>query len=409
MKYFKNTELAKLYNVSEKSVRNWVQAAQEGKLELQLYTSNGKTYIANTPLNAMAIEGVVAKGRKYKNTRAFKVVTPTEKFYELCTPKQIYDLIANIDIHREIPHQYSYLDGGAVHWDQYAHKLLNEKTPNSVTNTIELLDVSEPYIDSILAGNERVNIIDIGPGNCLPIKDMLASLHKNGKLNRYIGLDVSPEMLEIARQNIEAWYNHEIDYEDSIRDINYDRFEDLVISSSFRKDNTVIPNLILFFGGTISNLRDPDQALRIINNSMGKNDIFMLSRKLDTAATRRFFDFSAGPKEAITLDMKEKNMLDLMGIDDSLYEVEQFFDEQKMARIMQIRFKVDLTINFQLEGNKRNIDILKGETLLLWRSDHKSLLETVGQLNQNGFDVIQATKSRDQQYALFIAKLKTVS
>ena len=65
MKYFKNTELAKLYNVSEKSVRNWIEATKKGKLQLQLYEGGSKAYIANTTKNTLMLEDLVEKGKKY--------------------------------------------------------------------------------------------------------------------------------------------------------------------------------------------------------------------------------------------------------------------------------------------------------------------------------------------------------
>ena len=69
LKYFKNTELAKIYNVSEKSVRNWIQAARSGKLDLQLYEHNGRLAIANITKNTETIKKLAENGKKYKNSR----------------------------------------------------------------------------------------------------------------------------------------------------------------------------------------------------------------------------------------------------------------------------------------------------------------------------------------------------
>jgi len=135
MKYFKNTELAKLYNVSEKTVRNWVQAAAEGKLDLRLHTENDKQYVANLSHNTSLIEELAKKGKKYKNSRGFKTIKPTAEFYKLYDPKQIMDIIANLDIYKEIPLQYSYFNSGAKRWDAYTQNLAKQDTPNSLRNT----------------------------------------------------------------------------------------------------------------------------------------------------------------------------------------------------------------------------------------------------------------------------------
>lgn len=402
MKYFKNTELAKLYNVSEKSVRNWIQAAKEGKLELTLHTENGKAAIANTPKNTLIVEELIARGKKYRNSRAFKTATPLQRLYEVCTPRQVYDLVSSIDIHREIPHQYSYLNGGASHWDKYAHKLFREKTPNSVTNTIELLDLNDQYILKLCRNASKINVVDLGVGNCLPVRGMLERLVATGRFNRYIAIDTSIDMLNIAQKNIAQWFS-DIHFEGHVRDISYDRFDDLIIPDTFTDDSESIINLVFFFGGTVSNLRDPAQTLRTIQNSMGKDDVFLMSRKMDTDATRRFFDFTL---DDVGHDMKERYMLDMMGVDSSYYDIEQFFDVEARSRIMQARLKVDLALKFSNGEKKRTIELHKGEGITIWRSDHKTLQETMEQLDLSGYETLQASKSIDHQYSLFVCKAR---
>lgn len=407
MKYFRNTELAKLYGVSEKSVRNWIQAAQTEKIDLQLYEHNSKWFVANTSKNTAVIEELVAKGKKYKNTRSVKHVVPSSELYKICDEKQLYNLISELDIHREIPHQYSYLSQGADHWDKYTYKLLGEKLPNSLTNTIRLLDLSEEYLRSLVQNYSGINIIDLGVGNCLPVRKLLTNLKDMHLLKRYVGIDTSPDMLAIAEANINTWFGRSVNFESNLRDISYDRFGDLVVADSFDNHRDHVANIVLFLGGTISNLRDPDQALLTIKNSMGRNDMLIITRKLDTPESRRFFDFTVTEEQELSL--KERYMLDLLGIEQAFYSVEQFFDKSTMSRKIQVRLRVDLTIKFTLNGKTRIVSISKGDSILLWRSDHQTLDETVQQLDRTGFEVLQAAKSPDRQYSLYISRIKTAA
>src|SRR6266516_4345302 len=105
MKYFKNTELAKLYKVSEKSVRNWIEAAAAGNIDLELYKVGNKHHVANTLKNNSVIEQLVQKGKKYKNTRGFRAVSPKKEFYETYNKEQILDIIYGLTVHKEIPLQ----------------------------------------------------------------------------------------------------------------------------------------------------------------------------------------------------------------------------------------------------------------------------------------------------------------
>jgi uncharacterized SAM-dependent methyltransferase len=401
VKYFKNTELAKLYNISEKSVRNWIDATEAGKLDLQLHEEKGRLYIANSSKNTSAIEKLVEKGKKYKNTRGFKTIKPSKKFYDLYSPKQILDIMSNIDIYREVPLQYTYFNSGARRWDAYTHYLLEQDAPNSLTSTIELLDINLGYLDRLLQGYTKVNIIDLGVGNALPVHNLLAHFLEQGRLNRYIGIDISKEMLKIAEDNIGYWFEGNVKFEGYIRDIVYERFDDLLVAEAFANDAESTVNLVLFLGGTINNFREPNQALATIHASMGKKDFLLFSKKLDTEKSRRYFEQTLSGEPAREL------VLELMNIDKSFYTLEQYFDEQKMARELQARLNVALSIEFELDGRKRTLELNKGASLLLWRAWHQTAMDTIRQFNQDGFEMLHASRSKDQDYLLHISKLKT--
>jgi uncharacterized SAM-dependent methyltransferase len=401
MKYFKNTELAKLYNVSEKSVRNWIDAAQAGKLGLQLYDEKGKLYIANLTKNTQLIEDLVAKGKKYKNSRGFKVVRPQAKFYELYSPKQVIDIISNLDIYKESPVQYTYFNGGASRWDSYTKHLLEEDASNALSNTVDLLDINAAYIDELLEGYDSVNIIDLGVGNALPVRNFLDRFLQKGTLKRYIGIDISKELLEIAEQNVHTWFDGKVKFEGYVRDIVYDRFDDLLATDSFGENARSTVNLVLFLGGTLSNFRDPDHALSTIHDSMGKHDLLFFTKKLDTERARRFFELAAPGNQAIEL------VLEVLNINKDFYTLEPIFDEQKRERELFARLKVAISIEFELNNQKRVIELNKGDGILLWRARHQNLLEIIEQFAKNDFELIQATRSKDQTYVLTVSKINT--
>jgi uncharacterized SAM-dependent methyltransferase len=406
VKYFKNTELAKLYNVSEKSVRNWIEAAQTGKLDLQLHEEKGKFFVANISKNTKLIEALVTKGKKYRNTRGHKTIKPTNEFYELYAPRQISDIITNIDIYREIPYQYNYFGTGAEHWDRYAQRLVSENIPSNLTSTIHLLEKNASYLDEVLQGYKRVNVIDVGVGNALPAIPLLTRLHKQGILGRYIAVDISQDMLDIAEKNVRAQFGDQIRFESHMLDMMYDRFDDLLTADSFGDEGPFTINLVLLFGGTIYNLREPGRALQTINDSMGVNDLLLSDEKLDSASSRRYFDFSSlSAGQANTF--RGKAMLDQLNIHESFYTLEQFFDPTIMARQARIRLNVALSIEFEIEDKKRTLDLNKDETILLWRSWHQDVPQTLELFDNNNFDLLLATRSLNQEFLFTVSKIKT--
>lgn len=407
MLYFKKAELAETYHVSEKTITNWIREAKMGKLSLELYEVNGKAWIANTTSNIARMEQLVEARRKFRNSRAVKVITPSAAFYEMYTPRQILDISYNLDMYHEVPFQYGYFEEGAEYWDKYAERLASEESPNNLNVSVKQLQADQGYIDNLLAPYRRINIVDIGAGNARPVKDFLQHLLDQGKLARYIAADISPAMIEIAGRNIQKWFGGAVQFEGLEMDINYDRFNDVLATEVMGPEAKDTINVVLAFGGTLTNLRSPDGAMKVIHDSMNRNDLFIYTRKLDTQSSRRYFDFSIA-HQAPTLDQKSKMVLDALNLDDSLYETEMGYDPDLHARYMRVRLKVSLTMKFTFESGERLIEFNKNDTILVWRSWHQSTEDVLARLTRNDFDVLQLSHTEDKGFLLTISRVKSV-
>jgi uncharacterized SAM-dependent methyltransferase len=275
--------------------------------------------------------------------------------------------------------------------------------PNILTRTVELLDLAQNNIDQFLDGRQKINVVDLGPGNGLPVRPMLERLLKQGRLNRYIAIDISQDMLDILEKNIRDWFGDSVRFESHVRDVSYERFDDLLADDLA---NDMVANVVLFLGGTLANFRAPRQVLYAINNSLGPNDLLLYSGYLDTPKTRRYFDFHTGGRK---LPVQSWLILNFLNVDDSLYDVEQLFNEAQWQRSISARPVVDLSITFDLPKGNRSIELRKNEPVLLWRHRHYSLTDFINLFNETEFDILQATKSKDQEYFLLISKIKVHS
>lgn len=405
MQYFKNIEIAKLHSVSRQAVSKWISTARRGKLDLQLYEEDGKYYIANTEKNRVKIENMVAENRKYRTTLTHKTLEPQPEFYERYSPRQVRDIIANLKTHHELPLQYSYFDGGASYWDGYANQSLDSESPNMLTSSIQLLASNLSSIDSLIGDRKRVNVVDIGVGNGLSVKDLLAYLLKRGVLNRYIGVDISRDMLQIAERNIKEWFNGKVAFESCICDITREGFDELLVEGILDDDEPPM-NLVLVLGGTFNNLRVPDDALRIINYSMWPSDVLIYSTKLDTPNSRRLFNFNV-EGDLHPLASNHRVLPELLNIDEEFYDVEHLFDEQKKARLIRIRLKVAISLRFTIDQATYWVRLNKGDTLLVWRAWHQDTLDVVNQFDRTGFNLLQAGLTEDYEYLLMIERVKS--
>lgn len=405
MLYFKNVELSKKYGVSLGAVRNWIDAAQAGKLELMLQAHGDKSYIANTPGNVHILEKLVEKGKKFRNTRTAKLISPKPEFYDIFNENQVFDIATNLEVNREIPRQYNYFNGGADHWSVYTDRLATEKTSNLINSTAELLRSNASYIDNLLRDLKRVNIIDIGVGNAYPVKALLSRLLDQGKLGRYIALDISPSVLSIAKNNIHKWFGDKVTFEGYECDINYDRFSHHLIQEYAREDAKDTANLVLLLGGTLSNMREADNGYRIIHDSMGVNDYLIHTTKLDTESTRNYFDFSVKPGE-MRLATIHGLVVDLLNIDRSFYEIELGYDAARKQRFEHIRLKVSLTIQFDFKNGTRYVELNKGDTILTWRFLQQTAVEVSQQFDRTGFYLLHSSQTNNREYLLTASRVK---
>lgn len=412
MQYFKHSELANQYHVSLKTIHNWISAAKENRLDLKLHEAKSGTYVASTSENA-AILGVLAeKGKKYRNSLHNKTIRPTSEFFSLYSERQILDIIKNLNTYREIPRQYNYLGRGANNWDDWLKKLEKDTSPNLLKGTVALLLQNMSAIDHLIEDDTRVNVIDLGVGNALPAKELLRHLLSKNILHRYIAIDISTSMLDIAENNIKAWFGDKVSMEKYARDITHERFDDIIIKDMLDHTAEKTINIVLLLGATPNNFPSFTSCFSVAYGSMSKNDLLIYTNKLDTEASRRYFDFSADPNNNIrpgisALSPSHKYLLDLMNITPEMYDVETGFDEKKYMRYIRIRLKTAITLQFEHRSISRSVSLEKGDTLLMMRYWHHSAQEIISIFESIGFMLLHSNMTNDRQFFLSISGLET--
>jgi hypothetical protein len=203
-----------------------------------------------------------------------------------------------------------------------------------------------------------------------------------------------------------SWFGSKVSFEGHQVDIKNDRFTHLLAEDVLGENANSVVNVVVSFGAGFSNFHSPDDAFKTVRSSMNRQDLFVHNLKLDSKTSRQYFDLGLRTKSTL-FDVHERMMVDLLNIDESLYDVEMGYDDQQRQRYIRIRLKVALAITFSLEKGNRIIEFNKNDTILVWRYWHQNAQEVMAQLAHNDFDVLQTSLTEDKDYLLTVSRVKS--
>lgn len=417
MNVLKNIEVARHYGISHTTVNNWIESSRKGRNKLKLVEKKDRFYIEDSVANQMIMEDLSRKGRIYKSKEERIVCSTQSEFFERFNLKQIGDIVNSLETYREIPHKYTYLKSGSKNWDEYANRSFEENIPNTVTNTDKMLINSFNFLVNNLEGESvKFNLVDIGIGNALPVKSLLISLAQSNLLNSYIGIDISPEILEIAEKNVREWsskLNVKVDFQKYTRDITNEGFQDILIQKT--ASNQRVINLVMFIGSTIENQRNWRHTLESLIENLNKNDILILGQTLNNNRSKLYFDFKNSQERVIEKDKnsrflswKELVIPQLLSIPSDAFEVGMLYSTEEDRRLLQIVLTKDITVQIKSENIDKTIELFRGERIILWKHHHHSITEIANILDEVGLNLLHSTTSKDQAQVLTISKLKSV-
>jgi len=407
MKLFKNIEISRIYGVNPTTVTNWIEASLLGKNNLILENKDDRKLIVDNQQNRIILEQLTQTGKKHKSKDSYILIEPKPKFYQTFDGKNLVKLINSLENNREIPHNFTYLNGGADCWRAYAERTFRENMVNTITNTLDMLETSMAYLLKNIQQGYKVNIIDIGVGDASPVKNFLAQLIELQLINKYIAIDFSPEMLEIAEENVKNWFGEKINFEKYVADISSDSIQDILFysSKSLTNKNKII-NLVLFIGSTIENQMDYFKTLSNLKDNLSGDDILFLGETLDSNNSKIYFDLNATNQELEQkIPFQEKWIPELLNLDEKLYDTIVFYSETDKTRKMQLILNSDIDLVLKKDDFVTKITLQKGEKITVWRHKHHSTEEIIKNLSSLGLTVKNFTTSEDLAQALIVCSI----
>lgn len=407
--YKKQVEIARELGVSEGTVTNWIKGAEEGKNKLQLIEINGKNKIVKSEHNRVEMLNLKEVGTKFRPEDEVVDLLVKDELYEIMKPEYVISLTNSLILNSEIPLKYAYLGKGAVMWDEFFQSLNNLKT-YALDSQVFLWETSLKYLQPLLKDFDKINIIDLGPGNFGPGKYWVDYLVKQNKFGYYLPIDISDSTIDITINHFKKYYDpillggyensEKNEYVQSVQaDFDKDSLEKIVnkIKNYSKEEKTL--NLFLFLGGTISIMENQFRTLLNFRDAMLPTDYLIINATVDTLTNRTIFPVAQS-------EIYDKFMLylsNLIGIDSQHAEKEFRYNDQTSMREYNLILNQNLNIHFK----KFNIvaELKKGQRINVWKHRRDTFEFISEKIKAAGMELQFIAKHPTDPEVIYMSKL----
>lgn len=300
--------------------------------------------------------------------------------------RQKSELITAIKGRGEIPLKFAYLGEGANNWDEIASA---RKESGGINKTeANLLDRKINNFTSVFQDEQKLNIIDIGCGNGLPIIPVIEELQNQGFNCRYVPIDISEELLEIATQNVREKFS-DIEIKTFQFDFELGNFSD--ITYPLKQEGAA--NLLFFLGSTLGNHSDRNRVLTNFRDSMTADDFLVLGVELtNLSKTNKILEEYKGEADNnFVYFIPEK-----IGIDRDSTDRKIAWNEKERQVEVRIVMKENVAVN--ISGDEFTLE--ENESILVGRSVKFTEWSVAKLLSDIGFRNELLTTNRDRSYLL---------
>jgi SAM-dependent methyltransferase len=403
MRYFTNLELAKKFGLSSNTIGYWIEDAVEGKNELQVREVKMKTVdrmiykIISNEQNLRELNRLYEKGRKSQNMVNLHKVSLNQSDIKVFSEDTISQILNAIE-EGYIPLKFTYMNGGAKEWNEFVIEGYKTNLYPTTKRTEILLASIYKNLRLLNPEKKKINIIDVGCGNFLPVSKFVNNLEMDGLLNKYIGVDISSEMLEIAKDN--ALKNvpegkiviETSDFESS----------NLIHLSNLYKDENVF-NIFLFLGGTIGNYTDNSIVLKHLRDSMASDDLLFISFRKDTGNTYGLFNSISEKNERIFWIPR------LFGLSPEDLVLTTWFSEENKVKCLGVELKKDTILDYTFKnGIKKSIRINGGQRIMLVSYRIYSIDEIIKKQSELGLELNQYISTDTRETGLIVSSKKSM-
>ncbi|TYL45914.1 L-histidine N(alpha)-methyltransferase [Nocardioides sp. BGMRC 2183] len=290
---------------------------------------------------------------------------------------------------RSLPPKWLYDERGSLLFDRITR--LPEYYPTEAERSI-----LAARADSIAAASGASTLVELGSGTSDKTRLLLDALSGGGRLERFVPVDVSEEILRAAADQIAARY-HGVAVDAVVGDFT------LHLSHLARYPN----KLIAFLGGTLGNLYLEERAafLGALADAMSPGDHLLLGTDLVKEADRLIaaYDDSAG----VTEEFVKNALLVLNDQLDADFDPDAFgyvpFWDSRMRR-MDLRLRAEVPQQVRIPGADLQLELAAGEEIRIEISTKFTTDQIAAELAAVDLEVVEQWTDVRDDFALTLAR-----
>lgn len=222
-----------------------------------------------------------------------------------------------------------------------------------------------------------------------------------GKVNKYIALDISEELLSISRKNFKKWFPL-MEFASYVVDIENDCFSQLLLSDQTEPETDDMAKIVLHLGVTIGNHQNRTDVLKNLRDSMEKNDLLIFTNEIGSNSqwdgkVRGGLKYHA---EQIYTWIRSR-----IGIRPEDCELVRRYDLETDSIVANMKLRRSYTINFSFMEINKSIEISKDEEITIWRHHKHEIPELLQEVEQAGLQLVHYSTDKYLSHVMAICEV----
>lgn len=401
MSFFKNSQIAQLFKVSNTTVTNWIEASEKGLVNLELTTIGTRKVVVDNFQNRELLQMLKNKGKKHVGKSSHKYVNADPAIYKIFNDTQLAEIFTGLQSRNTVPYKYTYFNQGAKLWDKnYNYKINNQF--NEYNTALDAHNLLQENLDRIFlsfeefkGANKHINLIDIDSSNGLPAIQFIEKLLAKNFQVRYLPIDISQELLDIAAKNISTKFPN-VKVIPYLADLENSNISNILLQNKSPEDINFVMMLDI-----LGNYKGDPGFLRRIRNALSENDHLILGCQIYSE------NIPLQPSSVNSFHTRRTEWIpDLLGLKgyyytDNIIKVKP----QKLYEYRTIKITNDITTTVKIGDKEHQITLYENDNILVYEFSYLTEIKIIEMVINEDFSLEYFTTNTKRNFSIALLSL----